>query len=217
MSSDGPNNLLTAVHAGKAFADRGAGGMFVAFNETVHSARTVTKAHTSALEAFRSRNAGPVATVDRNGVAIHRPPRSETRPIETTSLAATVFTIKSGSAVTGDLLEAALERDADGIVIEGTGLGNATAGVADAIRDAIDADIPVVVTSRCLEGRVTPIYGGSGGGDRLREYGAIFAGDLSAHQARIRLALALEAFDDPKAIRASFASADRSWSPSDQT
>jgi len=74
-----------------------------------------------------------------------------------------------------------------------------------------------VVTSRCLEGRVTPIYGGSGGGDRLREYGAIFAGDLSAHQARIRLALALEAFDDPEAIRASFASADRSWSPSDQT
>jgi len=200
VSSDGPNNLLTAVHAGKAFADRGAGGMFVAFNETVHSARTVTKAHTSALEAFRSRNAGPVATVDRNGVAIHRPPRSETRPIETTSLAATVFTIKSGSAVTGDLLEAALERDADGIVIEGTGLGNATAGVADAIRDAIDADIPVVVTSRCLEGRVTPIYGGSGVGiDSASTARSSLA--ISAHQARIRLALALEAFDDPEAIR----------------
>jgi len=217
VSSDGPNNLLTAVHAGKAFADRGAGGMFVAFNETVHSARTVTKAHTSALEAFRSRNAGPVATVDRNGVAIHRPPRSETRPIETTSLAATVFTIKSGSAVTGDLLEAALERDADGIVIEGTGLGNATAGVADAIRDAIDADIPVVVTSRCLEGRVTPIYGGNG------------VGIDSASTARSSLAISPHTRPEfglrwrsrrsttRKAIRASFASADRSWSPSDQT
>ncbi|WP_408960481.1 asparaginase [Natrinema sp. 74] len=217
VSSDGPSNLLTAVRAGVAFADRGAGGTFVAFNETLHSARTVTKAHTSALEAFCSRNTGPVATVDRNGVAIHRPPRSETRPIETTSLAATVFTIKSGSAVTGDLLEAALERDADGIVIEGTGLGNATAGIADAVRDAIDANIPVVVTSRCLEGRVTPVYGGDGGGERLRKYGAIFADDLSAQQARLRLTLALEAFNDPEAIRAAFASSDRSQVPSDQT
>jgi len=101
-------------------------------------------------------------------------------------------------------------------VIEGTGLGNATAGVADAIRDAIDADIPVVVTSRCLEGRVTPIYGGSGVGiDSASTARSSLA--ISAHQARIRLALALEAFDDPEAIRASFASADRSWSPSDQT
>lgn len=65
VSPDGPNNLLTAVRAGSAFAERDAGGTFVAFNEQIHSARSVTKAHTSALGAFRSRNAGPVATVDR--------------------------------------------------------------------------------------------------------------------------------------------------------
>ncbi|WP_254532872.1 asparaginase [Natrinema gelatinilyticum] len=217
VSPDGPSNLLTAVRASEAFADRDADGTFVAFDKELYSARTVTKVHTSALEAFRSRNAGPVATVDRNDVVIHRPPRSETRPIETTSLMATVVTIKSGSAVTGDLLEAALENDTDGIVIEGTGLGNTTAGIADAVHDAIDAGVPVVVTSRCLEGRVAPVYGGDGGGERLREYGAIFADDLSAQQARLRLALALEAFDDPEAIQAAFTSFDRSQSATDQT
>lgn len=206
VSPDGPSNLLTAVRAGNAFADRDAGGTFVAFNEAVHSARSVTKAHTSALEAFQSMNTGPVATVDRSGVAVHRPPRSETRPIDAASLEPTVFTIKSGSAVTGELVTAAVERDAAGLVIEGTGLGNATAGLAEAVREAIDAGLPVVVTSRCLEGRVTPVYGGEGGGERLREYGAIFAGDLSAQQARLRLTLALEAFDDTAAIREAFES-----------
>ncbi|ADB58930.1 Asparaginase/glutaminase [Haloterrigena turkmenica DSM 5511] len=208
VSSDGPSNLLTAVRAAEAFVDRDAGGTFIAFNETVHSARSVTKTHTSALEAFRSRNAGPVATVDRNGVAIHRRPRSETRLIDATSLEATVYTIKSGSAVTGDLVAAALERGADGLVVEGTGLGNVTAGLADAARDAIEAGVPVVVTSRCLEGRVAPVYGGDGGGEQLREYGAIFANDLTAQQARLRLALALEASDDEDAIREAFSPAD---------
>ncbi|MFC4436482.1 MULTISPECIES: asparaginase [Natrialbaceae] len=205
VSPDGPSNLLSAVRAGRAFAKRGAGGTFVAFNESVHAARSVTKTHTSALETFRSVNAGPVATLDRDGVAVHRAPRAETRPLAATSLAATVFTIKSGSCVTGGLLEAALERDADGIVVEGTGLGNATAGIAEAAREAIDDGVPVVVASRCLEGRVTPVYGGDGGGERLREYGAIFAGDLPAQKARIRLALALEAYDDETGIRDAFA------------
>ncbi|WP_101298386.1 asparaginase [Halegenticoccus soli] len=208
VSPDGPSNTLTAVRAATAFVERDAGGTFVAFDEKIHSARSVTKVHTSALEAFRSRNAGPVATVDRSGVSIHRPPKSETRPIEATSLAATVFTIKSGGAVSGELVAAALEHDADGLVIEGTGLGNVTAGIAERVRDAIDVGVPVVVTSRCLEGRVAPVYGGEGGGERLRECGAIFAGDLSAPQARHRLALALEAFDDADAIRDAFASTD---------
>lgn len=208
VSPDGPNNLLTAVRAGSAFAERDAGGTFVAFNEQIHSARSVTKAHTSALGAFCSRNAGPVATVGRGGVVVHRPPHSETRPIDATSLEATVFTVTSGSAVTGELVAAALERDTDGLVVEATGLGNVTAGLAEAIRDAIEMGVPVVVTSRCLEGRVTPVYGGDGGGQRLREYGTIFADDLSAQQARLRLSLVLEAFDDADAIREAFASTD---------
>ncbi|SEH14711.1 L-asparaginase [Natronorubrum sediminis] len=204
VSPDGPSNLLTAVRAGRAFRERDAGGTFVAFDEEIHSARYVTKTHTSALDAFQSTDAGPVAHVDRDGVAIHRPPRSETDPIEATSLERPVYTIKSGTGVTGELLEAALECGAEGLVVEGTGLGNATPGLAEGVRDAVESGVPVVVTSRCLEGRVTPAYGGDGGGERLREYGAIFGEDRSPRQARLRLALALEAVDDLESIRAVF-------------
>ncbi|MFP9193313.1 asparaginase [Natrialbaceae archaeon A-CW1-1] len=205
VSSDGPSNLLTAVRAGNKFAEHNAGGTFVAFNEEVHSARSVTKTHTTALETFQSTNTGPVATVDRHGVEVHRPPRSETQPIEAASLEATIFTIKSGSNTTGKLVRAALKHGVQGLVIEGTGLGNTTAGLAEAIREALESGIPVVVTSRCLGGRVEPVYGGDGGGKRLREYGAIFADHLSAQQARLRLSLVLEVYHDSDEIRKAFA------------
>ncbi|MFA9416259.1 asparaginase [Natrinema sp. HArc-T2] len=204
-SPDGPSNLLTAFRAADAFDTRGHGGVFVAFNETIHAARRVTKTHTSKLETFCSVGTGPVATVDRNGVAIHRTPESESTHVPATSLAAAVYTVTSASGVTGELLEAALERGADGLVVEGTGLGNATKELGTAVRDAIGEGVPVVVTSRCLEGRTAPVYGGVGGGDRLREYGAIFAGDLPAQKARIKLTLALAAYDDEESIRRTFA------------
>lgn len=203
-SSDGPSNLLTAVRAAAAFHDDGAGGVFVAFDEEIHAARSVTKAHTSKLNAFRSVDTGPVARVDREGVVVHREPKSETVRLPTTSLDATVHTLKSGSATTGELFEAVLERNVDGVVVEATGLGNVTAGIGTAVEEAVREGIPVAVTSRCLEGRTAPVYGGVGGGERLREYGAVFAGDLPAQKARLKLALAVGAYDDEEKIRQAF-------------
>lgn len=214
VSPDGPSNLLTAVRAGRAFRDRDAGGAFVAFDETVHAARSVRKVHASRLAAFRSPGRGPVAVADRDGVAIRRRPRSETRPVPATSLSASVVAVKSTSCAPGTLLEAAIDRDVDGVVVEGTGLGNATAPIGDAVARAIDGGVPVVVTSRCPAGRASPVYGGEGGGRTLREHGAIFAGDLATGKARLRLALAIAAaedrgLDDPaearERIRESFA------------
>jgi L-asparaginase len=205
LSPDGPANLRTAFRVAREFTDldRDCGGVFVAFNEGVHAARYVTKAHTSKLEAFESPGAGPVATVDREAVHVVRVPTSETPTIPARSLALTVYVVQSASAVGADLLEAALERDADGVVVEGTGLGNVTAGLGDAIVDATD-HVPVVVTSRCFDGGVVPVYGGDGGGERLHRHGAIFAADLPAHKARLALLLALSAYDDVEKIREVF-------------
>jgi len=52
--------------------------------------------------------------------------------------------------------------------------------------------LPVVITSRCPIGRVSPVYGGAGGGGRdLEDAGAIFAGDLKGPKARLLLIAAL--------------------------
>jgi len=54
--------------------------------------------------------------------------------------------------------------------------------------------LPVVITSRCPIGRVSPVYGGAGGGGRdLEDAGAIFAGDLKGPKARLLL---IAAFGD---------------------
>lgn len=196
VSPDGPSNLLTSFRAAAAFHDRDCEGVFVAFNEEIHAARGATKIHTSKLETFSSVSKGPVATMAHDGIAIHREPRSETEYIPTRSLDADVYTIKSGSGVTGELVDAALGCGADGLVIEGTGLGNVTKGIGNAVQECTREGIPVVVTSRCLEGRTAPVYGGVGGGEKLREYGAVFGGDLPAQKARLKLQLALNAYDD---------------------
>lgn len=199
-SPDGPSNLLTAVRAATAFHERDSAGVFVAFNEEVHAARRATKVHTSKLEAFTSVGAGPVATVSHDDVIIYRTPQSETDRIPTTELNADVYTVTSGSGVTGDLAEAALDRGAEGLVVEGTGLGNATEGIGTAVRESTRSGVPVVVASRCLEGETAPVYGGGGGGETLREYGAVFAGDLPAQKARLKLQLALTAYDDAEKV-----------------
>ena len=49
--------------------------------------------------------------------------------------------------------------------------------------------VAVVVCSRCVEGRVEPVYGRGGGRD-LAEAGAVFAGDLAGPKARVLLQLA---------------------------
>jgi L-asparaginase len=48
----------------------------------------------------------------------------------------------------------------------------------------------VLVTSRCAQGRVKPVYG-DGGGKDVAAAGAIFAGDLSGLKARVLLSVLL--------------------------
>lgn len=66
------------------------------------------------------------------------------------------------------------------------------------------AGVPVVVTPRCHAGATNPVCGGDGGGETLRRHGALFGGDLPAHKARIKLALALEETSDSERLRAYF-------------
>jgi L-asparaginase len=104
----------------------------------------------------------------------------------------------------GRLIRASLASGARGLVLEGTGAGNVPPAVLPGIRAALRARVPVVVVSRCAEGRVAPLYGFEGGGQRLAKMGAILAGDLGGPKARIRLMVALGLTSDPAAIRALF-------------
>ena len=72
------------------------------------------------------------------------------------------------------------------------------------VREAVAANVPIVVASRCARGATAASYGYEGGGVTLRDAGAVFSGDLSAPKARIKLMVLLGAGATPSAIRESF-------------
>ena len=71
--------------------------------------------------------------------------------------------------------------------------GNVPPAMIPGIERWLESGKPVVVTSRALRGRVGPTYGYPGGGRRLHDMGAIFAGSRRPQQARIDLMVALGA------------------------
>ena len=89
-------------------------------------------------------------------------------------------------------LRCSLESGSRAIVLEATGRGNANEQVLPGVAAAVDAGVPVVVCSRCVAGRVEPVYG-RGGGKDLLEAGALFGGDLAGPKARVLVQLALAA------------------------
>jgi L-asparaginase len=200
-SWDGPGNLRTAVRTA-AHPEAPGRGVLVAVGEEVLPASEATKWHAQRLDAFRSPY-GPVAVLDRGGIRFVRPSfRGPILPAKRIVAEVDLHTMAVG--VDDGLIRASLGRGARGLVIAATGSGNVPPSVVPGIRAAIAARVPVVLVSRCAEGSVTSAYGYEGGGQRLREMGVIFGGELPPAKARIKLMVALGLHSDPGAIRALF-------------
>ena len=66
------------------------------------------------------------------------------------------------------LMRAALGAGARGIVLQGTGSGNANASLCSEVAAAVAAGVVVITSTRVDAGPVVPIYGAGGGGEDLR-------------------------------------------------
>jgi L-asparaginase len=184
---DGPRNLRDAIRVAGSPAARGRGAMIV-FDGEIHAAREVRKVHTTAVRAFASPGYGPIGHVDGGRVIFsRRPERRPALPVPDELAPVDLIRLHAGSDAR--FLRAAVQSGTRGIVLEGTGRGNANDQVVEGVREAVAAGVPVVVCSRCVAGRVEPVYGRGGGRD-LAEAGAVFAGDLAGPKARVLLQLA---------------------------
>ena len=206
LGTDGPANLLAAVRAAADDRARDGGGAYLAFDDELHAARGVTKAHTSALGTFESPGAGPVGEFSPDGLRLFREPRRYATPIPDghPDPEIQVELVTNALGVDGRRIERAVDDGVDGLVVAGTGLGNTTAELGASIDSAIIEGLPVVVASRCHAGTTAGLYGGPGGGATLLEAGAIPGGDRQPWKARIELLLALSAGLDVDEIRAQF-------------
>jgi L-asparaginase len=189
--TDGPRNLRNAILVALA-ADSADRGALVTFAGEIHAAREVRKVHTSALAAFGSPGYGPLGHVDGDQVGYRRrPDRSPPFPRPEGALPP-VDLIRLHAGSDDRFLRCSLELGSRAIVLEATGRGNANEQVLPGVAAAVEAGVPVVICSRCLAGRVEPVYG-RGGGKDLLEAGALFGGDLAGPKARVLVQLALAA------------------------
>ena len=202
-ASDGPRNLTDALTAAAAPACR-AMGVMVLFEQHLHAAREVTKAHSSRTDAFRSASHGKLGEVDGETVTIARLPAPR-QTLTAPRIEPMIDLIPMVMGCDDRLIRASAASGAKAIVLEAFGRGNVTPAVANAATEICRAGIPLIVTSRCGDGRVLPAYGGPGGGKVLFDAGAIFAGDLSGRKARILAAVLAGADAGPEEMRRTFA------------
>ncbi|WP_252230360.1 asparaginase [Clostridium sp. ZBS15] len=202
LGYDGPFNLATSICT--AISDSAKNrGVLVCFNSELHSATEVTKRNSMALNAFSTPNFGPIGIVDNNRVIFYRE-NSKSIHVKIKSTEKDVALIKCVSGMDSKFIDFVITNGYKGVVIEALGRGNVPPLMVDGIKRAIKNEIPVVIVSRCFEGRVFESYGYLGGGKNLREYGVIFGDVLSGQKARIKLLVAVNHNDNLTKIREIF-------------
>jgi L-asparaginase len=196
IGADGPRNLLCAAQVAAADAARGLGALLV-LDDEIHAARWARKLHTSRVSAIRSPGHGPVGTAMPGSVRIGvRPPRRALVPLPA-ALDRPVPIVQTYTGLEEHLIETVLDATgAAGLVLEGTGLGNAPGTAERGVRAAVERGLPVVVATRVVDGETGTVYGGPGGAVTLHDLGALHAGGLSAAKARLLLMLLLAAGAD---------------------
>lgn len=186
---DGPANLMGAARTAVSPEARNK-GVLVFLNNTINSAGEVTKTSTDSFETFRSPDLGPLGWVDQDRVLFYRQPLYREH-YKINLIQPKVDLFKMAVGMDDRLIKYTIDSGSRGIVIEGMGRGNVPPGVVPGIEYAISKNIPVVLCSRCIGGRVLGTYAYPGGGAQLIKKGVILGGHLPGQKARIKLMILL--------------------------
>jgi L-asparaginase len=184
VDGDAAGNLYDALLAAATGRDI---GVLIVFGGLVHAARGTLKKHTLDAQAFADPSGKPLGRVKFGEVAwaSRLPARPEPlpQPDAVTSIPR-VDIVTHHVDADPVLFEAAVGAGAQGVVLVGTGAGNATPQFVKAVARAVDAGVLVALSTRVAAGPVAPLYTGGGAVD-LAGAGAVLTGTLRAGQARI--------------------------------
>ena len=174
-------------------------GVMVVLNDEINAAREVAKTGALRLQTFQSRPYGILGVVDRDRVVFYR--RVERRHTANSEFDVTGLTdlprvdiVLTYQGAPGDLIRAAVDAGAKGVVIATAGAGATSGTQGEGMRYAASKGVALVTTTRTGSGRIA-------GGGR----GTTIAGeDLAPLKARILLMLALTRSSDPAEWRRMF-------------
>lgn len=201
LGYDGLRNIFQAVRACLEFP-KGAGTLLL-MSDRIFAASEVTKTHSTAIDAFASPGLGPLGSVAAERLHLERLP-VRGRVYKPAAIEANVDLVKLCPGMDARYVECSRAHGVAGLVVEGFGAGNVPPMVVDALESMARDGLPVVLTSRCVQGGVWPIYGYRGGAAGLQKRGLILGGALPGQKARIKLMVVLGESHDPVYIREAF-------------
>ena len=203
ISADGYLNVVNAVKVAADPNSRGRGCLLV-MNDTIYNGRDVTKNATYRVEAFQSRDLGPLGFADADGkiVYYHHPVKKHTIHTEfdvrNVQSLPRVDIVVSYVGADGKMIEAAAAAGAKGIVSAGTGAGRPTPAEDEAFdRMYKEKGMIMCLCSRVAAGRVVRSPG-------LAKRGFVAGDNLQPWKARLLLALALTKTNNADEIQRMF-------------
>ncbi|HDC7823622.1 asparaginase [Staphylococcus aureus] len=202
IGSDGLYNYISAIRVASDEKARHKGVMVV-FNDEIHTARNVTKTHTSNTNTFQSPNHGPLGVLTKDRVQFHHMPYRQ-QALENVNEKLNVPLVKAYMGMPGDIFSFYSREGIDGMVIEALGQGNMPPSALEGIQQLASLNIPIVLVSRSFNGIVSPTYAYDGGGYQLAQQGFIFSNGLNGPKARLKLLVALSNNLDKAEIKSYF-------------
>ena len=158
LGYEGAANLLEGVRVAAEPAARDKGTLVV-LNDEINSARDVQKTDALRLQTFRSREYGQLGVVDSDRVAFFRQPlqrhtsKSEFDIANVKELPRVdVLMVYQGA--TGDLIKAAVDAGAKGVVIAGAGAGATSGTQNEGLDYAAQKGVFIVTSTRTGSGRI---------------------------------------------------------------
>lgn len=202
LSPDGDLNLLNAIRVAASPSARHR-GVLVVLNDTIHSARDVTKSSTMRVDTFQDRELGPLGFADPDGNVIfyhdilRRHTATSDFAIGDVDALPRVDIVLSYVGADQVMIDAAVSHGARGIVCAAYGAGYLSPAQETALEAARRSGVAVCIASRVGSGRVVR-------SPSIAKRGFIAAGNLLPWKARLLLSLALTRTKDTDAIQAMF-------------
>jgi L-asparaginase len=203
ISADGYLNLVNAVKVAADPNSKGRGALLV-MNDTIYSGRDVTKNATYRVEAFQSRDLGPLGFADADGSIVYYHQTTKKHTVDTEFDVRKLQTLPRVDVVVsyvgadGKMIEAASAAGAKGIVSAATGAGRPTPAEDKAFDQVYkEKGVIMCLCSRVASGRVVRSPG-------LAKRGFVAGDNLQPWKARALLALALTKTNNPDEIQRMF-------------
>ena len=218
LGYEGAANLLEGFRVAASPAARNKGALVV-LNDEINSAREVTKTDALRLETFQTRGYGVLGVVDADRVVFYRDVvkrHTSTSEFDLSSVAKLprVDVIMVYQGADGDLIKAAADAGAQGIVIAGAGAGATSGTQREGMIYAAKKGAIVVTTTRTGSGRIAPPRRPANAAPppanaanplSPEEQARLVAGeDLAPVKARVLLMVALTRTKDPAEIQRMF-------------